>query len=168
MKRSDRHFRALTTLNDLQVLKTANTTGGWRTRLEFYAERGWPTGGSTGNTTNEINRPTERFALQPDTEPARMLKDLERYEQQAADAAKAIRAISLYVTEHAKYDGPEPRPCIVMACERQISMIGTDIARNGRCPRCDQHHRRYNAEWPNKPTTCRTPENPHQSTAPSE
>lgn len=136
MKRSDRHARTLTLLADLEVLKTANLTNGWRTRLEFYAEQGWPTGGDHTGGNHDINRPTERFALAPTTEPARMLRDLERLEQQVADAAKGIRAIYLYVTQPAKYDGPEPRPCINLECDHTITMIGNDRARYGLCHAC--------------------------------
>lgn len=149
MKRSDRTARNTHTLTDLACL--GNT--GWQSQLEFYASKGYPTGGEGTGGSNEINRPTERIALMPDTPPAAKHKRLLEIEQALADLAREYHAIYQWTITIAKYDGPEPRPCIVLDCDREITMIGNDIARNGRCPRCAQHHRRHGNEYPNKTTT---------------
>jgi hypothetical protein len=167
MKRSDRHARTIQMLTDLECARLADTTGGWRHRLEQYAENGYPTGSDSTGGNNEINRPTERLALQPLTPPAAKLRRLEELEQTLADLAREYHATYTWTTTPAKYDGPEPRPCINIACDHEISMIGTDIARNGRCPRCAQHYRRHDAEWPNKPTPCSNQQNPRQTTEPA-
>jgi len=156
MKRSDRHARTRKMLDDLKCATQSDIIGGWRHRLEQYAEKGYPTGGSGSGGSNEINRPTERLALMPNTPPAQKLKRLEEIEQALTDLAREYNSIYLWTVNTAKYDGPEPRPCIVLECDREISMIGSDIARNGRCPRCAQHHRRYEAEYPNKPNHTET------------
>lgn len=157
MKRSDRNARTNQMLADLNCARLADQQGGWRYRLEQYAEKGYPTGSDGGSSSNTINRPTERMALMPDTPPAARLKRLEEIEQALADLAREYHSIYQWTVNSAKYDGPEPRACINMACDREISMIGSDIARNGRCPRCAQHYRRYEAEYPNKlaPTDAR-------------
>lgn len=151
MKRSDRHARTRKMLDDLNCADRADILGGWRYRLEQYAEKGYPTGGTGSGGSNEINRPTERMALMPDTPPAQKLKRLEEIEQALTDLAREYHSIYQWTINTAKYDGPEPRACKVMDCDREISMIGNDIARNGRCPRCAQHYRRYEAEYPHKP-----------------
>lgn len=152
MKRSDREARTRKTLDDLKCLLTADVNGGWRIRLEQYAEKGYPTGGDNTGGSNEISRPTERMALAPDTPPMAKLKRLEELLTRIASDAREVHATYQWTINTAKYDGPEPRPCIVLECDREISMIGSDIARNGRCPRCAQHYRRYETEWPHKQT----------------
>lgn len=150
MKRSDRQARTRKTLDDLRCLITADQSNGWRKQLELYAEKGYPTGGDQTGGSNEISRPTERLALMPDTPPASKLKRLEELAVQISEAARELHAIYQWTVQTAKYDGPEPRSCVVLECDREISMIGSDIARNGRCPRCAQHYRRYETEWPHK------------------
>lgn len=150
MKRSARQARAINILDDLACLSTANTPGSWRYRLEQYAEKGYPTGSDGVGGSNTINRPTERLALMPDTPPAAKLKRLEEIEKALADLAREYHSIYQWTVNSAKYDGPEPRPCINLECDREISMIGSDLARNGRCARCAQHHRRHGAEYPHK------------------
>jgi hypothetical protein len=150
MKRSDRNARTNRMLTDLDCARTADQQGGWRHRLEQYAEKGYPTGSDNAGGGNTINRPTERLALMPDTPPASKLKRLEEIEQALSDLAREYHSIYQWTINSAKYDGPEARACIVLGCDREISMIGSDIARNGRCPRCAQHLRRHGTEYPHK------------------
>jgi hypothetical protein len=150
VKRSDRHARTISMLDDLNCGRQADILGGWRIRLEHYAEKGYPTGGDSIGGSNEINRPTERLALMPDTPPAQKLKRLEEIETALTELAREYHSIYQWTINSAKYDGPEPRACIVLECDREISMIGSDIARNGRCPRCAQHYRRHGTEYPHK------------------
>jgi hypothetical protein len=146
LSRRDRAARNAHILGDLDCLTKTH----WQDRLAFYSEKGYPTG-STGPGTNEINRPTERLALMPNTPPAaRQARALE-IEQALADLAREYHAIYQWTINAAKYDGPEPRACNNLECDREITMIGNDIARNGRCPRCAQHHRRHGLEYPHKP-----------------
>ena len=149
MKRSTRTARNTHTLTDLACL----TDHTWQTKLEFYATKGYPTGGDSTGGSNDISRPTERLALTPDTPPAAKAKRLLEIETQLADLAREYHAIYQWTITIAKYDGPEPRPCIVLDCDREITMIGNDIARNGRCPRCAQHYRRHGVEYPHKTNT---------------
>lgn len=150
MKRSDRQARTRKLLDDLRCLISADIQGGWRYRLEQYAEKGYPTGSDSTGGSNTINRPTERLALAPDTPPAVKLKRLEELLNRITEDARELHSIYQWTIQTAKYDGPEPRACIVLECDREITMIGSDIARNGRCPRCAQHWRRHGAEYPNK------------------
>ncbi len=131
MKRSDRNARNRNTLTDLQCLAHPH----WQAQLEFYATKGYPTGGD-GNHSNDISRPTERLALTPDTPPARKQKRLLELEAQLADLAREVHAIHIWTITTAKYDGPEPRPCTNLDCTHTITMIGNDIARKGLCNRC--------------------------------
>jgi len=153
VKRSDRDARTRRMFDDLDCARTADVQGGWRIRLERYAEKGYPTGGDGAGGSNEINRPTERMALMPDTAPAMKLKRLEEIEAALSDLAREYHSLYQWTVNSAKYDGPEPRPCVNLACDHTISMIGSDIARNGRCPRCAQHYRRHECEYPEKPAT---------------
>ena len=84
-------------------------------------------GDSTGGS-NDISRPTERLALTPDTPPAAKAKRLLEIETQLADLAREYHAIYQWTITIAKYDGPEPRPCIVLDCDREITMIGNDLS----------------------------------------
>ena len=145
MNRSDRTARNHHTLADLAPMVT-NTQ--WHARLEFYAAKGYPTGTTGSGSSNTINRPTERMALMPDSPPAAKAKRLLEIEHALSDLAREYHAIYQWTVNAAKYDGPQPRECVNLACDREITMIGNDIARNGRCPRCAQHYRRHEHEWP--------------------
>lgn len=136
MKRSARQARANNILDDLACLRTANSPGSWRYRLEQYAEKGYPTGSDGVGGCNEINRPTERMALMPDTPPAQKLKRLEEIEQALAELAREYHSIYQWTVNSAKYDGPEPRACVNLECTHEISMIGNDRATYGLCRTC--------------------------------
>lgn len=151
-KLSDRHATNLQTLRDLEVLKTAFIPNGWGRRLRTWTDRGYPTGGDNTGGSNTINRPTERYALAPRTHLEQLDTHAEAFELELAALARKYKAIYLEVTVTNKYDGPEPRPCIVLTCDKEISMIGSDIHRQGRCNRCDQWFRRHGTEYPTKPS----------------
>lgn len=136
MKNSELQARIDRLFADLDCLKTAARRGGWHDRLELYAEKGYPTGGDSLGGSNEINRPTERLALSPDTPPAQMLKDFEDAIKQLEPIVKRVSAIYHWTTKPAKYDGPEPRPCVILDCTHIITMIGNDKHRHGMCQAC--------------------------------
>jgi hypothetical protein len=136
-------------IDDLECITNPKHPG-WIQRLQFYADRGYPTGSDGVGGSNEINRPTERMALMPSTPPEDQLAMVYASLKVLRAEARKVAAAYHWTVTPAKYDGPEPRPCIVLECDREISMIGSDIARNGRCPRCAQHHRRHGAEYPHK------------------
>jgi hypothetical protein len=145
-RRSDRTHRIIQNIEDLQEL-----LGNWVNHLEWLAAKGYPTGNTGPGPTNTINRPTEQAATSPDDLPAHKWKRLQHLERDLDRIAREITSIRTWTISTAKYDGPEPRPCINIECDREISMIGSDIPRHGRCPRCAQHHRRHHTEYPNKP-----------------
>ena len=154
MNRASNHAANERAMDDLtDAFASMYQPNSWFTTLTAYAQRGYPTGGDSTGGSNDISRPTERLALTPDTPPAAKAKRLLEIETQLADLAREYHAIYQWTINAAKYDGPEPRPCIVLDCDREITMIGNDIARNGRCPRCAQHYRRHGTEYPNKTTT---------------
>ena len=89
MKRSTRTARNTHTITDLACI----TDPTWQTKLEFYATKGYPTGGDSAGGNNDISRPTERLALTPDTPPAAKAKRLLEIETQLADLAREYHAI---------------------------------------------------------------------------
>lgn len=145
-RRSDRTHRIVQNIKDLQEL-----LGNWVDRLEWLAAKGYPTGNTGPRQANSISRPTEQAATSPDDLPAQKWNRLKHLERDLDRIAREVNSIHTWTISTAKYDGPEPRPCTNLECDRQISMIGTDIPRHGRCPRCAQHHRRHHAEYPHKP-----------------
>lgn len=145
-RRQDRDNRITQNIDDLQEL-----LGNWVTRLEWLAAKGYPTGNTGPGQANSISRPTEQAATGPDDPPAQKWKRLQHLERDLDRIAREINSIRTWTITAAKYDGPEPRACIVLDCNNEITMIGHDIARKGRCPRCAQHYRRHGLEYPNKP-----------------
>ena len=148
MKRSDQAARLSRRIDDLKPALDWR----WKDLLGAWASKGYPTGGDNTGGSSDISRPTERFALSPDTIPAQKLHAVERLEQQLADLAREYHSLYLWTITAAKYDGPEPVPCQVLLCDHEISNIGNDVPRNGRCPRCAKHWSRYGLEYPQKPT----------------
>lgn len=146
-RRSDRTHRLRQNLHDLEQLLDHT----WTDRLEWYAAKGYPTGNASIGPTNTINRPTERAATAPDDPPAQKWRRLQHLERDLDRIAREINSLRTWTTTTAKWDGPEPRTCINLECDREITMIGNDIPRHGRCPRCAQHLRRHHLEYPNKP-----------------
>ena len=150
MSQTDRHAKNVQTLRDLEVMRTAHQGNGWEKRLAFYAEKGYPTGGSTGSRGSEINRPTERLGISPDDMPAQRYKRLKELEQQLSSLAREYRSIYLWTTEIVAHSA-QAIECGNSECPGVISNVGFDVARQGRCTRCAQHWRRYKIEWPSKP-----------------
>ena len=146
-RRQDRIDKIRQNLTDLEQLLERP----WTDLLVWLAVKGYPTGNTGPGQANSISRPTEQAATGPDDPPAQKHKRLQHLERELDRIAREINSIRTWTTTAAKYDGPEPRPCIVLDCDRDITMIGHDIARNGRCPRCAQHYRRHHLEYPNKP-----------------
>ena len=150
MSQADRHAKNVQTLRDLEVMRTAHQGNGWEKRLASYAEKGYPSGGSTGSRGSEINRPTERLAISPDDMPAQRYKRLKELEQQLSSLAREYRSIYLWTTETVAHSA-QAIECGNSECPGVISNVGFDVARQGRCTRCAQHWRRYKLEWPSKP-----------------
>jgi len=146
-RRQDRIDKIRQNITDLEQLLERT----WTDRLEWLAAKGYPTGNTGPGQANSISRPTEQAATGPDDPPAQKWKRIQHLERELDRIAREINSIRTWTTAAAKYDGPEPRPCTVLDCDRDITMIGHDIARNGRCPRCAQHYRRHHLEYPNKP-----------------
>lgn len=126
---------------------------GWRRTLAFYAERGYPTGSDSTGTTNSVNRPTERIALAGLEEPAAKLKRADELARIIQQAARELNSIRLWTITPAVYRDPEPIPCRNLNCPNVMERHKGESPRDGRCPRCATHHRRYHLEWPAKYVT---------------
>lgn len=142
MSQADRHSQNVQALRYLESLRTAHQPNGWVKRLASYAEKGYPTGASSGSRGSEINRPTERLALSPDDLPAARYRRLQEVEHLIAILAREYQAIYLWTTT--TIPKAEPLNCNNAACSKPIY----DVARKGRCSKCAQWYRRHNAEWP--------------------
>lgn len=122
----------------------------WRTQLVAYAERGYPTGGDSHGPANSISRPTESIALSPLDEPAAKLKRADELARIIRDAARELNSIRIYTTTPAAYKEPEPVPCRNLNCPNIMERHKGESPRDGRCPRCATHYRRYHLEYPLK------------------
>lgn len=125
-------------------------TTSWRTTLAWYAQRGYPTGNDSTGGSHTISKPTERIALSPMDECANKLKRADDLARIIRDAARELNSIRLYTETAAPYREPEPIPCRNLACPNIMERHKGESPRDGRCPRCATHYRRYHLEWPAK------------------
>ena len=140
--------RAMDDLRD--SLATMHQPNSWRQTLKAYAARGYPTGQDSPGGGTGINRPTERIALAPLEEPAAKLKRADEIAHTLRTLARELNSIRLYTITPAAYNEPEPIPCRNLACPNIMERHKGESPRDGRCPRCATHHRRYGLEYPNK------------------
>lgn len=152
MTRAQHHAANERAMDDLTAsFLTMHQVNGWRRTLAFYAERGYPTGGdNTGSTSSSVNRPTERIALSGLEEPAAKLKRADELAHLIQSAARELNSIRLYAITPAVYRDPEPIPCRNLNCPNVMERHKGESPRDGRCPKCATHYRRYHLEWPAK------------------
>jgi hypothetical protein len=158
VKRRNLHLANQTAMDDLTAaFVTMGGPNGWYSTLTSWAERGYPTGGSTnGGGSGTISKPTERIALSGLDELAALAKRADELARQIRTAARALNAIRLATVNTAVYKEPEPVPCRNLNCPNIMERHKGESPRDGRCPRCATHHRRYNLEWPVKYVTSST------------
>lgn len=111
-------------------------TNGWRARLAWYAERGYPSGGDNIGHGTGINRPTERAALAPLDECAKLLKQADEYARIIRDASRKLNSIRLVTEIVAPMSEPEPVPCKNLECTNVMDKRLKQYPRDGLCPRC--------------------------------
>lgn len=152
MKRSTLNLANQRAVEDIRNSFTdMYTPNSWRQTLKAWAARGYPTGNDGAGGGTGINRPTERIALAPLEEPAAKLKRADEIARQMRALARELNSIRLYTITPAKYDGPEPRACVMLECTHTITMIGNDVARHGMCAACYQReYRKQKAGHPNR------------------
>lgn len=140
--------RAMDDLRD--SFATMHTPNSWRQTLKAYAARGYPTGNDSPGGGTGINRPTERIALAPLEEPAAKLKRADEIARTIRNLARELNSIRLYTITPAAYNEPEPIPCRNLNCPNIMERHKGESPRDGRCPRCATHWRRYGLEHPHK------------------
>ena len=159
VNRASNHAANERTMDDLvDAFAPMYQPNSWLTILSAYAQRGYPTGGDSNGSSNTINRPTERIAMAPLDEPGRRLKRAQELTNTIRSAARELNAIRLYTITTAEYRDPDPIPCRNINCPNIMERHKGESPRDGRCPRCATHHRRYTLEWPHKHLTMQEPD----------
>lgn len=154
MNRASNHAANERAMDDLtDAFASMYQPNSWFTTLTAYAQRGYPTGGDSTGGANTISRPTERIALAPLDEPGRRRKEALDLVHTIREAARKLNAIRLYTQVAAPYREPDPIPCRNLACPNIMERHKGESPRDGRCPRCATHYRRYALEWPVKHLT---------------
>lgn len=158
MKRRNLHLANQTAMDDLEAaFVTMGGPNGWYSTLTSWAERGYPTGGNTnGGGGGNISKPTERIALSGLDELAALAKRADELARTIRTSARALAAIRLATINTAEYKEPEPVPCRNLNCPNIMERHKGESPRDGRCPRCATHYRRYQLEWPAKYVTSST------------
>lgn len=154
MNRASNHAANERAMDDLtDAFASMWQPNSWFATLTMYAQRGYPAGGDSNGGSNTISRPTERIALAPLDEPGRRRKRALELTQTIREAARELNAIRLYTTAPAVYRDPDPIPCRNLNCPNIMERHKGESPRDGRCPRCASHYRRYNLEYPAKHLT---------------
>lgn len=151
MKRTNMHLANRQAMDDLTAaFITMGGPNGWYATLTSWAERGYPTGAGTGSGSGTISKPTERIALSGLDELAALAKRADELARTIRQSARALNAIRLATINTAAYREPEPVPCRNLNCPNIMERHKGESPRDGRCPRCATHHRRYGLEYPDK------------------
>lgn len=72
------------------------------------------------------------------------------------DVAENVRVLASFALRNT-LEAPRPKgggliDCGNSHCDRYVTGLGSDRLRDGRCPRCYMHRRRYGLDWPGKAT----------------
>ena len=72
------------------------------------------------------------------------------------DVAENMRVLAAFALRNT-IEAPRPKgggliDCGNAHCDRYVTGLGNDRLRDGRCPRCYMHRRRYGLDWPGKAT----------------